>query len=216
MTSSSPIDSLLSPARFNRDQLRAEMLGHKILSSHQGNLAAWAEKIRDRNVLVGVPDDRGVELNHGFVGASAGPDAFRNAFYRLYDARSDTGEWAGDSWIDVGDLLLQPSIAETHAALADVVQFLLSHHARRVHVIGGGHDFSFGSYLGHARSCTGVLPIINFDAHFDLRAVDQGLINSGTPFRRVIESLGEHIAGGRHSGLFGVGLSLERLLQACA
>lgn len=212
MTSSSHIDSLLSPARFNRDQLRAEMLGHKVLSSHQGNLAAWAEKIRDRNVLVGVPDDRGVELNHGFVGASAGPDAFRNAFYRLYDARSDAGEWAGDSWIDVGDLLLQPSIAETHAALADVVQFLLSHHARRVHVIGGGHDFSFGSYLGHARSCTGVLPIINFDAHFDLRAVDQGLINSGTPFRRVIESVGEHIAGGR--ALLEVGIQRERNPQS--
>jgi formiminoglutamase len=202
----------LSPVQFNSDLLRAEMLGKRVAQWRSENPETWAQVINGKHVLLGVPDDRGVELNHGFVGASSGPQAFRNAFYRLYDVRSDSGEWAGDKWVDCGDLVLQSSIADTHAALADVVHALLDHGAKRVHVIGGGHDFSFGSYWGHARSCAGVLPIINFDAHFDLRPVEMGVINSGTPFRRVIENLEERIASGR--ALLEVGIQRERNPQS--
>jgi formiminoglutamase len=188
------------------------MLGNHITVAELNADAAWQKSISGRFVLLGVPDDRGVELNQGFVGAQAGPAAFRQAFYKLYDVRSADGQWLGERWLDVGDLVLQPTLEETHSALADVVNFLLSQGAKRVHVVGGGHDFSFGSYWGHARAVSGVLPIVNFDAHFDLRPVEQNVINSGTPFWRVIENLSTHIAGGQ--ALFEVGIQRERNPQS--
>lgn len=202
----------LSPSEFNTDLLREEMLGKRMSRCSAEDPDAWAQAISGKHVLLGVPDDRGVELNQGFVGASTGPQAFRNAFYRLYDVRHSQGQWAGDGWVDCGDIALQSSIADTHAALADVVHALLELGAKRVHVIGGGHDFSFGSYWGHARACSGILPLINFDAHFDLRPVESGLINSGTPFRRVIENLDDRIAGGH--ALLEVGIQRERNPQS--
>ncbi|MEN9530303.1 MAG: hypothetical protein RI932_2176 [Pseudomonadota bacterium] len=212
MKSSRQFTHLVSPAQFNTDLLRAEMLGKRIVQSVPADPEAWTNSIAGHHILLGVPDDRGVELNQGFVGASSGPQAFRNAFYRLYDVQSASGAWAGDGWVDCGDLVLQSSIADTHAALADVVHGLLDLGAKRVHVIGGGHDFSFGSYWGHTRACSGILPIINFDAHFDLRPVELGVINSGTPFRRVIENLESRIDGGR--ALLEVGIQRERNPQS--
>lgn len=205
--------TLLTPVRFNISALREEMVGQSLsLHTESAQVASKLDNLQNKFVIVGIPDDRGVELNRGFTGASAGPDAFRQAFYRLYDSRLKSGEWFGSNWVDVGDVILHDDIGETHARLAQVVQWALSRGAQRVHVIGGGHDFSFGSYAGHVRSCAGVLPIINFDAHFDLRPVVQGAINSGTPFRRVIENLGASIADGK--ALLEIGLQRERNPQS--
>ncbi|NBW83400.1 hypothetical protein EBR21_16750, partial [bacterium] len=189
------------------------MLGRNLQildSSPDGTIAE--PRLKDKFVIVGIPDDRGVGLNHGHVGASAGPDAFRQAFYRLYDTRLAGGGWFGSEWVDLGDVVLLDEIADTHARLADVVHWALEQGARRVHVIGGGHDFSFGSYAGDALSCAGILPILNFDAHFDLRPVVDGQINSGTPFRRVIENFGNRVAEGE--ALFEIGLQRERNPQS--
>lgn len=212
MMSSSRFSASLNFSEINRSQFRPEMVGQNILTLPADRDSNFEDLVRGRDVFIGVPDDRGVELNHGFPGASGGPTAFRNAFYRLYDSRTQHGTWVGQSWVDCGDIILQPTIAETHAILADAVNQLLCSGAERVYVIGGGHDFSFGSYLGHARSCSGILPIINFDAHFDLRPVELGQINSGTPFRRVIETLEARIAGG--SALLEIGLQRERNPQS--
>lgn len=208
-----PFSSLLSPVRFNTSALREEMLGRQMrVFSDSHDEPQIFESLENRHVIVGIPDDRGVALNMGHTGAAAGPDSFRQAFYRLYDTRLADGTWCGSRWVDVGDVILREEISETHAQLSDVVQRLLSAGAARVYVIGGGHDFSFGSYAGHTRSCRGLLPILNFDAHFDLRPVSAGQINSGTPFRRVIENLGSRVADGR--ALFEIGLQRERNPQS--
>ena len=205
--------SYLSSVNFNIAALREEMLGRNLqIFAFKQDGTASEPLFKNKFVIVGIPDDRGVKLNHGHVGASAGPDAFRQAFYRLYDSRLEGGEWFGAAWVDLGDVVLQDEIADTHARLADVVHWALAQGARRVHVIGGGHDFSFGSYGGHARSCAGILPIVNFDAHFDLRPVVDGQINSGTPFRRVIENFGNRVAEG--AALFEIGLQRERNPQS--
>ncbi len=212
MTLPASIASALSPAPNFKDLLRPEMLGLKIANLHATPETLWPELLRDRDVILGVPDDRGVALNLGHLGSVEGPRSFRDAFYRLYDVRFDSGVWAGDGWCDLGDVNLLPTIEDTHSSLAEVVHFALSCGARRVHVIGGGHDFSFGSYLGHSRSCTGILPVINFDAHFDLRPVENGAMSSGTPFRRVIEQLSLRVSGGK--ALLEVGIQRERNPQS--
>lgn len=208
-----PLSSLLSPVRFNLSALREEMVGkHICLHSDDAGGQKIFESLTDKHVIVGVPDDRGVALNFGHTGAASGPDAFRQAFFRLYDVRMQDDSWCGSRWVDAGDIVLRDGIAETHVVLAEVVHKILSAGAARVYVIGGGHDFSFGSYAGHVKSCQGIVPILNFDAHFDLRPVTEGVINSGTPFRRVIESLGHRIADGR--ALFEIGIQRERNPQS--
>jgi formiminoglutamase len=205
--------ALLSPVRINTASLREEMLGRQLsVFSDARDEQQIFDQLEGRHVILGVPDDRGVALNLGHTGAASGPDAFRQAFYRLYDVRMNDGSWCGSRWVDAGDIILRDDIGETHAKISDVVHKLLTAGAARVYVIGGGHDFSFGSYAGHARSCQGVIPILNFDAHFDLRPVNEGIINSGTPFRRVIENLNHRISDGR--SLFEIGIQRERNPQS--
>src|ERR687884_322191 len=49
-------------------------------------------------------------------------------------------------------------------------------------VLVGGHETAYGHYLGYVRAGRPV-GIINLDAHLDLRPVEGGRGNSGTPFR---------------------------------
>lgn len=178
-------------------------------------------------VVLGVPDDRGVSNNKGHAGAAQGPAAFRDAFYRLYDSplrefcerthrpyasldtrASGKDAWVGERVVDAGDLVLAPSIEETHERLAAEVKTLLVLGAKRVYVVGGGHDFSYGSYKGHAEATSGLLPIINLDAHLDLRPAEPGLLNSGTPFSRILQSFPDRVSGGR--ALLELGIQRER------
>lgn len=213
MSRSHFLSSCLTPVLSLASSLRPEMLGHhcSTIDPH-ADLESIAAGVANRFVILGVPDDRGVANNHGFVGASGGPEAFRSAFFRLYDTRCVDGSWFGAQWVDFGDIALQDDIAATHLRLADVVEWILSCGARRVYVIGGGHDFSFGSFSGHARTCHGTLPIVNFDAHFDLRPLSGGVVNSGTPFRRIIETHSDRVVKGR--ALLEIGIQRERNPQS--
>jgi formiminoglutamase len=110
--------------------------------------------------------------------------------------------------IDAGNITLGDDISTTHEKLANVVAFFLSKKVETIVVIGGGHDFSFGSYKGLQQHESDIIPIINFDAHLDLRPVVGGQINSGTPFSRIIEHFPNSIDSGR--ALLEVGIQQER------
>ncbi len=140
-------------------------------------------------VLIGVPDDRGVAINRGRVGAAAGPKAFREAFYRL--TLGPNRELAKCTIWDAGDVMIGATNRETHETLAEIVQQCCACGALPI-VIGGGHDNTYGGIKGavaHARA-----GIVNIDAHLDLRPNEpDGGIGSGTPLRRVLDD--ELIAG---------------------
>jgi formiminoglutamase len=178
-------------------------------------------------VIVGFPDDRGIQNNGGRPGAKDGPTAFRKAFYKLYDTpqrefclesrkflstkqSQNQPKMISDRILDLGDVKLKDSIEESHEGLAQVVSEALKRGAEMVFVVGGGHDFTYGSYLGHVRgSALGrAIPIINLDAHLDLRPVENRVINSGTPFYRIIEELGHAIQKGK--GLLELGIQRDR------
>lgn len=167
-------------------------------------------ELRNKCVIIGIPDSRGVLNNQGNPGAEKGPEAFRSAFYKHYDMRLKNSVTLSQNLCDLGDVTLASSIEETHDRLAAVVQWSLQNGAATVFVIGGGHDFSFGSYKGHCLALPGqVIPVVNLDAHFDLRQCGPGgVINSGTPFRRIIESFPHPVAGGR--ALLELGIQVGR------
>jgi formiminoglutamase len=176
--------------------------------------------LKNKIVFIGVPDDRGVRVNGGKAGASEGPASFRKAFYALsdYTVSSVNSFTLADHIFDAGDLVLEKTVAETHENLAKMLKFFITHGAALVVVIGGGHDFSYGSYLGHSQASGGTIPILNFDAHFDLRplsevsATNKEPINSGTPFYRIVENLPQSIAAGK--ALLEIGIQRERNSQS--
>ncbi|KAB8028450.1 formimidoylglutamase [Fluviispira multicolorata] len=195
-----------------------------LINKHNNDIK---EQIKGKFILLGVPDDRGVLANLGNPGAKNGPQLFRDSFYKLYDTQlhrfnpitqkpntKDQKQYhnrnfLSERFIDVGNIILAETIEETHNRIADVIELLLQNEAKLIFVLGGGHDFSYGSYKGHVNyKKDEIIPIINFDAHFDLRPVINGSINSGTAFYRIIQDFNKNIINGK--ALLEIGIQRER------
>lgn len=128
-------------------------------------------------VLLGVRNEQGVLANHGRAGAAQGPAGFRQAFFKL-----TAPALAGRRCHDAGDLPEDLPYATRFDLQGEVVAALLGRGALPV-VVGGGHDCSYGNYLGLAAG--GAPAVLGVDAHLDLRP-DSGP-NSGNPFYRMLE-----------------------------
>lgn len=135
-------------------------------------------------VIVGVPFDGAVM---GRPGARGGPAALRAALAGLstYDAPADLDLAAWLKVADAGDVAAAPQDpAETHRRLEAVVARLARGSVPVI--LGGDHSISYGSIRG-AAAVHGTLGVLQFDAHHDVREARDGLINSGTPFRRLLD-----------------------------
>lgn len=131
--------------------------------------------------LLGFACDAGVARNHGRVGASAGPAAIRAALANMPVAARQILSDAGDITCD-GDSLeaAQQNYAERITALLNQGLLPIG--------LGGGHEIAYGSFCGlaaHVHDAQPRIGIINFDAHFDLRADEHA--SSGTPFRQIAD-----------------------------
>jgi formiminoglutamase len=137
-------------------------------------------------ILLGFPSDEGVRRNGGRTGAALGPAAIRSALYRLApDARSETFEQLLGRTRDLGDLEISGEVESDQHHLADAVAPYLRR-GSFVIVLGGGHETSYGHFLGYVRAGQRV-EIINWDAHADVRELRDGKGHSGSPFRQAIE-----------------------------
>ena len=87
---------------YKIDFLREGMIGHN------KKLRQLEHKIKNKFVIIGVPDDRGVALNLGHTGSKECPIEFRNCFYKLYDTKIQ-GTYLGDLFVDIGDIKLEKS-----------------------------------------------------------------------------------------------------------
>lgn len=128
--------------------------------------------------LIGFASDEGVKRNQGRVGASQAPDVIRGQMASLpvHDTLSLT---------DLGNIVCQEGDLEgAQQALGLSIQKALGQGMLPI-VLGGGHAIAYGSFQGIFQHYLATEPdktvgIINFDAHFDLRAADKP--TSGTPF----------------------------------
>ena len=134
--------------------------------------------------LIGYPDDEGISLNGGRVGAAEAPDTIRKWFYKMTPPILDHPRL---SLLDHGNLeVSKVSLGERHELGRKKVSKLLSQEKKLV-TYGGGHDYGFpdgAGFLDLFKNQDGV--VINFDAHLDVRNTDRGL-SSGTPFFRLFE-----------------------------
>jgi formiminoglutamase len=137
-------------------------------------------------VILGFPSDEGVRRNRGRPGAALGPGAIRSALYRLTpDARSGPFEDLLGKTRDLGDLEVSGDVESDQRQLGDAVGPHLSRGAFVV-VLGGGHETSYGHFLGYVQAGRKV-EILNWDAHADVRELASGKAHSGSPFRQAIE-----------------------------
>ena len=160
--------------------------------------------------LLGLPDDLGVKLNGGRIGAREGPAAFRAALagYGVpWDARR--GVDLGGVVFDAGDVIPAPgdtdaALFETHARIEAAVMALHSA-GLVVACVGGGHDLTLPAVTALAEHAGLAVGGINFDAHTDVRE----RVGSGMPFRALIET-------GKLSPTSFVELGLGRFVNAGA
>lgn len=139
-----------------------------------------------RAVLLGFPSDEGVRRNGGRVGAAGGPRAIRAPLYRLAaDPRLEQFEDFLGRTRDLGDLEISRNLEADQQHLGEALQPYLEAGVFVV-VLGGGHETSYGHFLGYVNAGKKV-EIINWDAHPDVRELKQGKGHSGSPFRQAVE-----------------------------
>lgn len=142
------------------------------------------DRLDNHLCLVGFCTDTGVLRNQGRKGAKDGPDALRRALAALpYHPSKDTHEY---SIVDCGNVLCPDEDLES--AQTQCAEFIkkIRQKGGLSCLLGGGHEIAWAHYQG----LTDInqekdFAIVNFDAHFDMRPMVNGLGNSGTPFLQV-------------------------------
>jgi formiminoglutamase len=167
----SPPDSSLF---FSRRDPQDPRLGDLVKSSGEGNEGV---------AIVGYPDDEGIKLNGGRLGAAEGPREIRRWLYRMTPhARRELKTF----W-DLGDLKPSEELAQRHESARAIVAHAIQEGAQ-VLSLGGGNDYAYADGMGFLDQSKSVRPlIVNVDAHLDVRDTSKGL-TSGTPFYRLLES----------------------------
>lgn len=145
-----------------------------------------ADDVKNKSfVLLGYPDDEGVKINGGRVGAKDGPDEIRKHLFKMTPSLSAKKQ--SRSFYNLGNISLEGAIQDRHNTAKNLVYDLLSKNAKVV-TMGGGHDYGYSDMAAFTLWCKQKKKtpfIINFDAHLDVRPDVNGP-NSGTPFYRLL------------------------------
>lgn len=145
-----------------------------------------AEGAPPRAVIVGFPSDEGVRRNGGRVGAAGAPDRIRRVLYRLTPDAEAPEPFTRliQETTDLGNLVVTDDVERDQAALGEALEPYVGA-GTFVILLGGGHETSYGHFLGYARAERDVR-IINVDAHPDVRPVNSAGAHSGSPFRQAL------------------------------
>ena len=149
--------------------------------------------------IIGYVCDEGVKRNQGRVGAKQGPASLRNTLGKL-PIHFNTKEI-----VDFGNVICSGNYLEDcQKAFSRTISKLIKNKILPIG-IGGGHDIAYAHFNG-IKDALKLTPknkigIINFDAHFDLRPVEDSP-NSGTPFYQILK---EHT----NSSYFAIGIQQQ-------
>ena len=121
--------------------------------------------------ILGYVCDEGVRRNRGRIGANKGPDAIRERLAKLPIHFDD--KRVGD----VGNIVcIDDDMEDCQSLFSNNISNLIRQNIFPI-AIGGGHDMSYGHFIGIWNVIKSTrkksVGIINFDAHFDLRPVER-------------------------------------------
>ena len=153
----------------------AHLLGRKVADHETPNV-----------VILGFPSDEGVRRNGGRIGAAQGPDAIRQALYRMTPDIENAEVFTGvlEHTKDLGNLELSGEVEQDQTRLAEVLAPYIAQGVIPI-VLGGGHETAYGHFLGYAIANQDI-SILNWDAHADVRELKDGKAHSGSPFCQAI------------------------------
>ena len=135
--------------------------------------------------ILGYACDEGVKRNLGRPGAAAAPDTVRKMLAPLSNHFPDTL-----NILDFGNIECHNNQLEsTQSFTANKIKQIFDNQIFTL-VIGGGHDLGYAHYKGIKKALPNkIIGVINFDAHFDLRPLEE-TPNSGTPFYQLSQEYG--------------------------
>jgi formiminoglutamase len=149
--------------------------------------------------IIGFPCDDGVRRNSAREGASAAPDAIREALYRLTPDEDAPFTQLLARCIDFGNLALATDLQTSQDRLGQVVAACLAHNTIPL-MLGGGHETAYGHFLGYVHAERDVAAI-NWDAHPDVRPLIDGSGHSGSQFRQALLHKSNRLVGYTVAGL---------------
>ncbi len=145
--------------------------------------------------IIGAPLSK-PSISHS--GALMAPAAIRRCLqsFTTYSIEKNL-DLKNEKWLDFGDILMHPTdIHACHNRIYDSISYVLEQDAAPLTVVlGGDHSISFPSIKAFSKK-RGTIGVIQFDAHHDLRNLEDGGPSNGTPFRSLIENgviKGEHL-----------------------
>ena len=160
--------SLLFSSGDSDDQRLGDQVKMISLSEFEKQKWDWA--------IIGLPDDRGVALNGGRVGAAVAPNEIRKWFYRLI-SKCDA------KIADLGNFEMTDDLHGDHDRATQAIAAALGK-ADKVAILGGGHDWGYSPIAALQQG--GRVGFVNFDAHLDVRP--SKIHHSGTSYWRALEN----------------------------
>lgn len=146
-------------------------------------------------ILVGAPLSKS-SISHS--GALFAPTVIRKMLqsYSTYSVAANV-DLKEIKLADYGDIVMHPTdIISSQERIAETVNEIRKQHKESLLILlGGDHSVSYPSIKGFQRERKEV-GVIQFDAHHDLRNLEDGGPTNGTPFRHLIDSgvlKGEHL-----------------------
>lgn len=137
------------------------------------------------------PSDLGVKRNGGRPGASKAPELILERLLKLtphpFHAEKHTEFLRGVSILD--QLTCSENLEGDQQKLGELVGKSLAE-GRIPVVLGGGHETSFGHFLGYYEAQKPA-HIVNIDAHTDVRPLKDGKPHSGSPFYQALNHSSE-------------------------
>ncbi|WP_290586460.1 agmatinase family protein [Alicyclobacillus sp.] len=119
------------------------------------------------------------------------PDAIRAAFAGMTPYSVTHGVDVGEviRVIDLGNIRMHPTdLAACHSAIEAAVRAYWRRFDRPLVLLGGDHSVTGAAILGMAAARGRRYGILHFDAHHDVRNLEDGGRTNGTPMRTVLDS----------------------------
>ncbi len=180
-----PIDKHLL---FTKNDKEDPRLGECVQALPKGDLQDLHINNDFDFAILGYPDDEGISLNGGRVGAQTAPKEIRTFLYRMTPHLESSRL---PKILDYGDLDKEHPLAERHEKGRQIIGSIAKMGKHWIS-FGGGHDYGYCDSTAFLDTYQDNAVVINFDAHMDVRPTDKGF-NSGTPFHRLLTEFSDKV-----------------------
>lgn len=136
--------------------------------------------------LIEFPSDQGVFINGGRQGSAKAPELIKARLSNMTPHPSNYNEHTNflKRVSEHGRIDCTGDVAADQERLSKKVAEQLQKNSLPL-IVGGGHETSFGHFLGYVETDRNV-SIINVDAHTDVRELKEGKPHSGSPFYQAL------------------------------